>query len=83
MYRSLAGDRFHHLHSRSIEDVSNTTLSQVMSRAANVTDVPLSVFDVPTSTVCAEDCTSVGAEDVTLSDSFKIAWEVTPTSVVE
>ena len=76
MCRSVVGDRFHHLHSRPIEDVKNTTLAQVLFRAVNLTDLPMSVFDVPSVTLCAGNCESVGTKNITLSDSFKISWAV-------
>lgn len=39
--------RFYHLHYRVMENVSNTTLSDLLGRVTTATDVPLSVFQVP------------------------------------
>lgn len=57
-------------------DVRGTTLSEVLTRTLNMTDLPLAVFTTPSVTVCAGDCESVAEGTVTFSDSFGIAWEV-------
>ena len=76
LFRTIAGDRMYHYHGRTMETVSETTLSDVVNRTLNVTDLPLSMFAVPGVTVCASDCETVGEAEVTPSDSFGIAWEV-------
>ncbi|CAM9298493.1 unnamed protein product [Ectocarpus sp. 4 AP-2014] len=76
MYRTFRGDRFHHLHSRSIEDASLTTISDLLNRTTGAADLPLSAFAAAGVEVCGADCTAVGEEDVELSDSYKMAWEV-------
>lgn len=76
LFRTIAGDRLFHLHSRVMETVSNTTLSDVINRTLHVTDLPMSVFVVPSVTVCASDCVTVGEAEVSLSGSFSIAWQV-------
>lgn len=81
LFRTISGDRFYHLHSRSMETVANTTLSEVINRTLHVTDLPLSTFVTPSATVCASDCETVGEADVTLSDSFGIAWQVRERNV--
>lgn len=42
--------RFYHFHARKMENVANTTLMAVINRVMNVTDLPLSVFQVRTHT---------------------------------
>lgn len=76
LFRTISGDRLYHFHGRSMETVANTTLSDVINRTLHVTDLPLSTFVTPSATVCASDCETVGEADVTLSDSFGIAWQV-------
>ncbi|CAM9145144.1 unnamed protein product [Ectocarpus sp. 8 AP-2014] len=76
MYRTFRGDRFHHLHSRSIEDASLVTISDLLNRTTGAADLPLSAFAAAGVEVCGVDCTTVGEEDVELSDSYKMAWEV-------
>lgn len=78
MYRSYVGDRLHHLHSRSIEDARLTTMSGLVQRVVNnVTDLPLSAFQVPTSSVASaeEDETQV-AGYMTFSDYYAMGWTV-------
>lgn len=76
LFRTIAGDRFYHLHARENEDVRLTTLSDVIERTANATDLPLSVFAAPGVAVCAGDCGSVGEADVQLADGFGVSWTV-------
>ncbi|CAN0100591.1 unnamed protein product, partial [Ectocarpus fasciculatus] len=41
LYRSLFGDRYHHLHSRPIENVSGVTcISQLLNRTLGLADLP-------------------------------------------
>lgn len=81
MYRSIAGDRLYHLHDREIEDVRLTTLSDVIERTVNATDLPLSVFQAPGVAVCGANCRIEGDSDVTLSDTYGVAWEVIAISI--
>ena len=83
LIRTITGDRFYHFHSRSMETVANTTLSEVINRTLHVTDLPLSTFVIPSAVVCASDCEVFGVADVTLSDSFGIAWQVRKRSMCE
>ena len=83
LIRTIAGDRFYHFHGRSMETVANTTLSEVINRTLHVTDLPLSTFVIPSAVVCASDCEVFGVADVTLSDSFGIAWQVRKRSMCE
>lgn len=76
MYRSLFGDRFHHLHSRPIENVSLVSVSALIERTLNVTDLPPSGFEAPGVTVCSEDCEAIGVEGVSLSEGYLISWQV-------
>ncbi|CAM9704645.1 unnamed protein product, partial [Ectocarpus fasciculatus] len=76
LYRTREGDRFHHLHSRSIEDASLATISDLLNRTTGAADLPLSAFAAAGVEVCGADCTAVGEEDVKLSDSYKMAWEL-------
>ncbi|CAN0184392.1 unnamed protein product, partial [Scytosiphon promiscuus] len=76
LYRSYYGDRFHHLHSREIEDASLTTISDLLNRTAGAKDVPLSAFVAAGVTVCGADCIEIGVSEAELSDSYSIAWEV-------
>eukprot|EP00752_Nemacystus_decipiens_P001683 g1633.t1 len=73
--RSIAGDRFYHFHTRTMEAVANTTLKEVIGRVMNTSDLPLSVFQAPSITVC--DGGGCGTEDgvAFLSDGFELAWE--------
>eukprot|EP00903_Cladosiphon_okamuranus_P015565 g14370.t1 len=71
---AIAGDRFYHFHGRTMENVANTTLKDVISRVMNATDLPLSIFQAPSITVCDGGCgNSKGVAD--LSDSFELSWE--------
>lgn len=72
LYRSFFGDRFHHLHSRPIENVSLVSISELISRNLNVTDLPQSGFEAPAVNVCTEDCV-VG--DL-LAEKFGLTWDV-------
>lgn len=72
LYRSFFGDRFHHLHSRPIEDVSLVSISDLISRTLNVTDLPKSGFEAPGVNVCTEDCRT-GDQ---LAEKFGLSWEV-------
>lgn len=74
--RTYYGDRFHHLHSRDIEDAELTTISDLLNRTVDATDIPLSAFVAAGVTVCGADCTNIGVSEADLSDSFTIAWEV-------
>ncbi|CAN0294807.1 unnamed protein product, partial [Scytosiphon promiscuus] len=47
MYRSFFGDRYHHLHSRPIENVSLVSVSALIERTLDVTDLPGSGFEAP------------------------------------
>ncbi|CAM9152625.1 unnamed protein product [Ectocarpus sp. 12 AP-2014] len=76
MYRTFRGDRFHHLHSRSIEDASLTTISDLLNRTTGAADLPLSAFAAAGVEVCGADCTAIREEDAELSDSYKMAWEI-------
>ncbi|CAN0025010.1 unnamed protein product [Ectocarpus sp. 6 AP-2014] len=76
MYRSFQGDRFHHLHSRDIEDASLTTISDLINRTTGAADIPLSAFVAAAVEVCGADCSSIGVSEADLSDSYSIAWEV-------
>lgn len=76
LFRTIAGDRLFHSHSRVMETVSNTTLADVINRTLHVTDLPTSVFVVPSVTVCASDCETVGEAEVSLSGRFAISWQV-------
>lgn len=73
LYRSFFGDRFHHLHSREIENVSLVSISELISRTLNVTDLPQSGFEAPAVNVCTEDCL---AGDL-LAEKYGLTWEVT------
>ena len=74
--RTFRGDRFHHLHSRAIEDASLSTISGLFNRTTTAADLPLSSFVAAGVTVCGDDCEVIGSEGAELSDSFSIAWEV-------
>ncbi|CAM9513650.1 unnamed protein product, partial [Ectocarpus sp. 13 AM-2016] len=76
MYRSFQGDRFHHLHSRDIEDASLTTISDLINRTTGAADIPLSAFVAAAVEVCGADCSSIGVSEADLSDSYSVAWEV-------
>lgn len=67
LYRTITGDRLYHNHSEEIEDVALAVLSGVINRTAGVTDLPLSVFDVPDISVCSGTC-YVTESEVELSD---------------
>ncbi|CAN0421524.1 unnamed protein product [Ectocarpus sp. 12 AP-2014] len=73
--RSIAGDRFYHLHARYMENVANTTLMDVIGRVTNATDLPLSVFQAPSITVCDGGCAGDGDGIAVLSDNFELEWE--------
>lgn len=75
-HRNFQGDRFHHLHSRSIEDAALTTISDLLNRTTGAADLPQSAFAAAGVEVCGADCTAVGEEEADLSDSYKMAWEV-------
>ncbi|CAM9611990.1 unnamed protein product, partial [Ascophyllum nodosum] len=74
--RTIAGDRLHHQHERPIEDLRLTTLSGLIERTTNVTDLPLAVFGVPGVAICGGNCETFGQSEATLSDSFAISWEL-------
>lgn len=76
LYRSFFGDRFHHLHSRPIENVSLVSISDLISRTVNVTDLPQSGFEAPGVNVCTENCTGIDG-DGQLAEKFGLSWEVT------
>lgn len=76
LFRTIAGDRFYHVHERFMEDASLATLSGLINGTLDVTDLPLSVFQAPGVTVCAGDCESVEPKEATLSDSYGLSWEV-------
>ncbi|CAB1104357.1 unnamed protein product [Ectocarpus sp. CCAP 1310/34] len=75
LYRTFRGDRFHHLHSRSIEDASLATISELFNRTTGAADLPPSAFGAARVEVCGADCKVVGEVDVELPDSYKMAWE--------
>ena len=66
----------HYLFSTPIEDATLNTLSDLIERTVGVADLPLSTFQAPSVTVCAGDCTEAGESEATLSDSYKVAWQV-------
>lgn len=74
--RAFQGDRFHHLHSRDIEDASLTTISDLINRTTGAADIPLSAFVAAAVEVCGADCSSIGVSEADLSDSYSVAWEV-------
>lgn len=76
LYRAIAGDRLYHLHSRPIESVEGTILSEVIERTVNVTDLPFAVFQAPGISVCSSGSTCTSDADITLSDSFGLSWQV-------
>lgn len=76
LYRSFFGDRYHHLHSRPIENVSLVSISALIERNLNVTDLPLSGFEAPVTMVCTGDCDAVGVEGVSLGEEYAISWQV-------
>lgn len=76
LYRSFFGDRYHHLHSRPIEDVSLVSISKLIELTLNVNDLPASGFEAPGVTVCTEDCDAVGVEGVSLGEDYAISWQV-------
>lgn len=76
LYRAFIGDRLHHLHARPIEDAGLTTLSDVIERTVNVTDLPLAVFQALGVTVCGKNCGFVEAAKAELSGSYGISWKV-------
>ena len=76
LFRTIAGDRMYHFHGRTMETVFETTLSDVINRTMNVTDLPPSMFAVPGVTVCFSDCEAVGEAEVSPSDTFGVSWEV-------
>lgn len=67
MYRTIIGDGLYHNHSEPIEDVELTTLSVLIERAINVTDLPTASFVAPEISVCIANC-SESSNEVTLAD---------------
>eukprot|EP00752_Nemacystus_decipiens_P002581 g2416.t2 len=76
MYRTFQGDRFHHLHTRDIEDAALSTISDLVNRTTGAADLPLSAFAAAGVEVCGADCATAGAAEAALSDSYLISWKV-------
>ncbi|CAM9820531.1 unnamed protein product, partial [Ectocarpus sp. 4 AP-2014] len=47
----------------------------VIGRVTNATDLPLSVFQAPSITVCDGGCAGDGDGIAVLSDNFELEWE--------
>lgn len=76
LYRTIFGDRYHHMHSRPIEDVALSSFSQLINRTLGVTDLPESGFTVPEVNVCTGQCEAAGASGVSLAERYTMSWEV-------
>lgn len=76
MYRTIFGDRYHHMHSRPIEDVALSSFSQLINRTLGVTDLPESGFTVPEVNVCTGQCEAASASGVSLAERYTMSWEV-------
>lgn len=76
LYRTFFGDRYHHLHSRPIENVSLANISGLINQTLGVTDLPASGFTVPEVTVCTGECEAAGISGVSLAERYAMSWEV-------
>ncbi|CBJ27734.1 peroxidase [Ectocarpus siliculosus] len=76
LYRTFFGDRYHHLHSRPIENVSLASISGLINQTLGVTDLPASGFTVPEVTVCTGECEAAGISGVSLAERYAMSWEV-------
>lgn len=47
LYRSIVGDRHHHVHSTANEDAALTIISDVIERNSNITSMPMDAFTAP------------------------------------
>lgn len=81
LYRTFFGDRYHHLHSRPIENVSLVSISALINQTLDVVDLPESGFEAPEVVVCTGQCETPGTEGYSLADRYMLAWEVCTDNV--
>ncbi|CAB1101232.1 unnamed protein product [Ectocarpus sp. CCAP 1310/34] len=81
LYRTFFGDRYHHLHSRPIENVSLASISGLINQTLGVTDLPESGFMVPEVTVCTGECEAAGISGVSLAERYAMSWEIDDQSI--